>query len=130
MAISVTAADDYIQLNVIDVEDWVDSDEARKQRILNVGARTLLDHYEEQAYVIPDEAVYEYAAALAVAFNDTNKLNNQGVASLSVTGVASFNFKDTQKRDMVSFIPDSAKQLIGAANGVKLTGKRIMWTVL
>lgn len=128
MAITITAADEYINLNAIDVEDWLDSDEAHKQRILNVGVRELSRIFED--YVVPDEAVYEYAAALAVAFNDTNRLNNQGVASFSVTGVASFNFKDTQKRSFDAFVNDTVRNIVGAANGVKLTGKRIMWTVM
>ena len=128
MAVTIESADAYIDLNVIDVEDWIDADESHKQRIVNVGARVLSVIYPD--YVIPDEATYEYAASLAVAFNDTNRLNNQGVASFSVTGVASFNFKDTQKRDLEAFIPSTTLQLIGAANDVKLTGKQVKWTVL
>lgn len=128
MAVTIVAADAYIDLNVIDIEDWQSGEDAHKQRILNVGESTLKRQYPD--YVIPDEAVYTYAANLAVAFNDTNKLNNQGIAGFSVTGVASFNFKDTQKRNLVAFIPDEAKDLIGEANGVKLTGKQVVWTVI
>jgi hypothetical protein len=128
MAVTIEAADAYIDLNVIDVTDWQESENAHKQRILNAGEGTLKRLYPD--YVIPDEAVYAYAANLAVAFNDTNKLNNQGVASFSVTGVASFNFKDTDKREMTAFIPEVSKDLIGEANGVKLTGRHTVWTVM
>lgn len=127
--ISITDADLYIEQNVIDIEDWQDAEDSKKQRILNVASRTLATKYAE--LMIPDEAVYEFAAALAIAYNDTNKLNNQGVASFSITGVASFNFKDTQSRELASFIPQSTLDLISAANdGVKLGGRVVKWTVM
>ena len=127
--ISITDADLYIEQNVIDIEDWQDAEDSKKQRILNVADRTLAAKYGD--YVIPDEAVYEFASALAIAYNDTNKLNNQGVASFSITGVASFNFKDTQSRELTSFIPQSTLDIISAANdGVKLGGRVVKWTVM
>lgn len=112
--VNITDATSYIELNVIDIEDWSDSDSAKKQRILNVANTTLSTKFSD--YTIPNEAVYLYANELAIAFNDTNRLNNQGVASFSITGVASFNFKETQKRDLDAFIPKSALDLINAAN--------------
>jgi hypothetical protein len=129
MAVTITDADLYIEQNVIDIEDWQDAEASKKQRILNVADRTLTTKYGD--YVIPNEAVYEFAAALSVAYNDTNRLNNQGVASFSITGVASFNFKDTQSRELASFIPQSTLDLISAANdGVKLGGRVVKWTVM
>lgn len=128
MALDIYSASSYIEANVIDIEDWTDSDDAKKQRLINVASQILMRKYSE--YTVPDDAVYEYAANLAVAFNDTNRLNNQGIASFSITGVASFNFKDTNKRDLESFIPKTALDLIGEANGVKLGGRTVKWTVL
>lgn len=129
MAVDSFSADAYIEENVIDIEDWQDADDSKKQRIVNVASQVLTRKYAD--YTIPDNAVYEYAASLAIAFNDTNRMNNQGVAGFSVTGVASFTFKETQKRDLESFIPKTALDLIGAENGgVKLGGKVVKWTVM
>jgi hypothetical protein len=128
MALSVFDADAYIETNVIDIEDWQDADDAKKQRILNVAEQILGRKYPD--YTIPANAAYEYAANLAVAFNDTNRLNNQGIAGFAITGVGSFNFKETQKRDLESFIPKTALDIIGEANGVKLGGRSVKWTVL
>lgn len=129
MAVNLIDADSYIEENVIDIEDWQDADDSKKQRILNVAERTLGAKYSD--YTIPDNAVYEFANALSIAYNDTNRLNNQGVASFSITGVASFNFKDTQTRELTSFIPQSTLDLISAANdGVKLGGRVVKWTVM
>jgi hypothetical protein len=128
MAVNITDANAYITANVIDIEDWQDADDAKKQRILNVAESVLSRKYSQ--YTIPDEAVYEYAAALAVAFNDTNRLNNHGIASFSITGLGSFNFKNTLRRDLDAFIPQTALDLIGEANGVKLSRKSVKWTVL
>jgi hypothetical protein len=124
MAVNLTDADLYVEQNIIDIEDWQDADIAKKQRLLNVADRTIANKYAE--YVIPDSAIYEFAAVLAVAYNDTNRLNNHGIASFSITGVASFNFKDTQTRKLESFIPQSALDLISEANGgIKLGGLRV-----
>jgi len=128
VAINITDANVYIESNVIDIEDWQGSDDDKKQRILNVANTVLTRKYGD--YIIPDEAVYEYAASLAIAYNDTNRLNNQGIAGFSITGVGSFNFKDTLQRDLESFIPKTAIDLIGETNGVKLGGRQAKWTVL
>lgn len=127
MAVNITEADAYIGLNVIDIEDWNDSDDAKKQRLLNVAERVLTNRFSN--YTIPDNAVYEYGAALAIAFNDTNRLNNHGIASFALEGM-SFNFKDTLRRDLQAFMPDASLQLIGEANGVKLSGRRVGKAVL
>lgn len=128
MALSVIDADIYIETNVIDIEDWQSVDDAKKQRMLNVAEQVLTRKYPD--YIIPANASFEYAAALAVAFNDTNRMNNQGIAGFSITGVGSFNFKDTLKRDLESFIPKTTFDLIGEANDVKLSGRSVKWTVL
>lgn len=129
MALDVSYADDYIEENVIDIEDWQDADDNKKYRILNVASQVLTRKYP--TYTIPDNAVYEYCAALAIAFNDTNRMNNQGIAGFSITGVGSFNFKTTQPRTLEAFIPQVALDLIGAANGgVKLGKRTVKWTVI
>lgn len=127
MAVNITDATTYIETNVIDVEDWTDSDDAKKQRILTVAERVLSRQYSQ--YTIPDEAVYEYTAVLAVAFNDTNKQARNGVKSFSIAGI-SFNFEGGSK-SIERLIPQSALDLIGDANGgIKLSTRRVGWTVL
>jgi hypothetical protein len=129
MTLDVSYADDYIEENVIDIEDWQDTDENKKYRILNVASQVLARKYPD--FTIPDNAVYEYCAALATAFNDTNRLNNQGIASFAVTGVGSFNFKTTSTRDLEAFIPKTALDIIGDANGgIKLGKRTVKWTVI
>jgi len=133
MAVSITDADAYISLNCIDVEDWTGSDEARKQRILNVAGRTLSVKYS--TLTIPDNAVYEFANVLATVFSDTNRLQQQGVIQFSLPDTATFGFKpDLVTRpgeDPAKFIPQSALDLISAENGgVKLSKRSVGWTVL
>jgi hypothetical protein len=129
MAVNIIDADSYIESNVIVIDDWIDSDEAKKQRLLNVALATLTRVYP--TYTIPDEAVYEFAAVLAVAFNDTNVQKQNGVKQFSVSGI-SYTF-DGGKDSVESLIPTTAIALIGTANGVSLGssgGKRVKWTVL
>jgi hypothetical protein len=129
MAVNIFDADSYIELNVIVIEDWVDSDEAKKQRLLNVALSTLARVYPN--YTIPDESVYEYAAVLSVVFNDVNTQKQNGVKQYSVAGI-SYMF-DGGKESVESLIPTAALDLIGKANDVSLGGqgvKRIKWTVL
>ncbi|WP_178023023.1 hypothetical protein [uncultured Paenibacillus sp.] len=128
MALTLDDANDYIAANCIDIEDWTDADEAKKQRILNVASRTLTSKYPQ--YTIPDAAVYEFANELAIAFNDTNRLQIQGVASFGITGVANFTFKDWAKSGVEAWIPQSALDLIGAENGVSLSKRAMKWTVM
>jgi hypothetical protein len=128
MAVNITDANTYIEANVIDNEDWRDADDAKKQRILNVAQNTLTRRFPD--YTIPDEAVYEFAAVLAVVFNDTNRLKQQGIESFTIDGVGSFKFRGGPS-DIESFIPKTALAIIGDANGVQLSGgRRVMWTVL
>jgi len=129
MAINVTDADEYITLNCIDNEDWLDADEAKKQRTLNVAERKLTTKYAR--YTIPDAAVYEYANELSIAFNDTNRLQQHGVASFGLTGVANFTFKDWAKTGLDAWISDTVLDLISGANGgVSLSRRAVKWTVL
>lgn len=132
MAQNITDADAYISENCIDIEDWTDSDAAKKQRTLNVAERTLSVTYPK--YTIPDTAIYEFANVLAIVFNDTNKLAQQGMASFSVDKVGSFNFKNSLVNaaggSMAQFIPQSTRDLIGAENGVFLSSRRVSWTVM
>lgn len=126
--LSVLDANEYIMHNCVDVEDWSDCDEAKKQRIVNVASRTLTTKYPR--YTIPDAAVYEFSNELAIAFNDTNRLQMQGMAAFSITGVASFTFKDWAKSGIENWIPQSALDIIGAENGVKIGARQAKWTVL
>jgi len=126
MAANVADATAYITNYCIDNEDFLEAETAKKQTILNVAERELQRKYP--SYTIPDSAVYETAAALAVAFNDTNKLAAQGVQSFSLSGVASFHFREGTK-DLAQHIPQTALDLIGEANGVKLSRRAVGWTV-
>ncbi|CAM2951773.1 hypothetical protein PASE110613_09125 [Paenibacillus sediminis] len=132
MAISVALADFYINANCIDIDDWTDADTAKKQRILNVAENTLTRAYSQ--YTIPDEAVYEFSNTLVVAFNDTNKLAQQGLTGFTVDKVGSFNFKDAFVNgvgaDLRKFIPQSALDLIGDANGVTLSKRATKWVTM
>lgn len=128
MAITVNDATTYINANCISIDDWTDADDAKKLRIVNVAGRTLTDKYAQ--YTIPDAAVYEYANELAIAFNDTNALRQQGVASFGLSGVANFTFKDGQKTGLDALIPDVVYTLISAANGVKLSKRAVKWVTM
>lgn len=130
---TITDATAYIAQNCIDVEDWETADDAKKQRIVNVANRTLATRYS--TYTIPPEAVYEFSNVLATVFNDTNRLQAQGVTQFSLQGAAAFTFKNelvaAPGADLTKFIPQTALDLISAANdGVKLAKRRVGWTVL
>lgn len=146
MAVSTVDATTYITSNLVTSEDWTDADDAKKQRLLNVAVRELTDFCDERiltdkitSYTLPNEAVYEYAAYLAIAFNDTNKMQQQGVAGFSVTGVGSFTFKQNLTSSVLGLplreiIPDTAKKLIDKANSSidgykKLAGRNVGWLV-
>lgn len=128
MTVTIADADAYISANVINNEDWTDADDAKKQRILNVAGSTLGRAFSK--YTIPDNAVYEFSAVLAVIFNDTNRYQLQGVSSFSVSGVATFNFKNdgvvsASDVDLTKYIPDIVYKLVGEENGVTLYKRRI-----
>jgi hypothetical protein len=128
LALSIDAANAYISSNVIDIDDWNDADEAKKQRILNVATRTLSRQFPN--VTIPDEAVYEFSAVLATVFNDTNKLAQQGVSSYTVSGVASFTFFDPGAKHLYRFIPPTVVDLINDVNDKKVSLSNVKWTVL
>jgi hypothetical protein len=121
MAVSITDADLHIRTQCLDVEDWLDSDEERKTRIMNVAARTLQRKFPK--LTIPDPAVYEFSNVLAVKFNDTNKQAQNGVRGFSISGI-SFQF-DAPEKELSRMIPQSALDLIGDENGVTLRLTRI-----
>ncbi|MEB3692713.1 hypothetical protein VDJ78_00185 [Bacillus amyloliquefaciens] len=128
MALSVEAANEYINRMTIDNEDWNDYDNAKQQRVLNVAEDVLARKFRK--YVIPDDAVYEFTNVLATAYNDTNRLNKHGIASYSITGVGSFTYKETLRADDESLIPKKTIDLIEEANGVKLSGRTVKATVM
>jgi hypothetical protein len=126
--VDVNNAELYIENNFIDLEDWQSADQDKKNRLLNAADTTLRRHFSN--YVIPDNAVYHFAAILAVVFNDTNRYQQHGVAGFSVTGVASFTFKENNVKTpggaaLSSFISDDIYALIGEANSVKLSKRRV-----
>ncbi|WP_046214781.1 hypothetical protein [Paenibacillus wulumuqiensis] len=132
MTVTIPEADVYVNENCIDVEDWQAAEEATKTRYLNVAARTLNQYYRK--YIIPDNAVYEFANTLAILYNDTGRLQRQGIASFGLTGVFSLNNKEgstTMPYDSLrKFIPQTALDLIGNENDVNLTRKSVKWTVM
>jgi len=130
MSLSVIDADSYINQHVIDIEDWTDADEAKKQRIINVANTTLVRRFPEMT--IPDNAVYEFSALLATVFNDTNRLAQQGVASFSLSGVASFTFKNAGAQELSKLITQSVIDLINEANPdlPPVSVRAVKWTVL
>ncbi|WP_025846496.1 hypothetical protein [Brevibacillus agri] len=129
MAVNITEADAYIAAWVVDCEDWTDADEAKKTRLLNVASRTLSTKYPK--YTIPDAAVYETAAAFATAFNDTMVQAQRGVQAFSLSGVASFTFREGV-RELTELIPAAALDLIAAENPdmPRPAKRRVGWTVL
>jgi hypothetical protein len=122
------SAEEYITLNTLDNEDFIDGDDTRKTALLNVASRTLTRKFS--GLTIPNEAVYLFGAVLASAYNDTNKLQQQGIASFSIKGIA-FTFKDWAKKGIDAYIPDEVIDLINEENGVEIsTGRTLKWTTL
>lgn len=118
----LVVATEYITLNTLDNEDFIDADGTRKTALLNVSLRELSRKF--RGYTIPNEAVYIFANTLGSAFNDTNKLQQQGVAGFSIKGI-SFTFKDWAKRDIDALIPPEVYEIIGAPSG-----RAMKWTTL
>ena len=102
MAWDLTEATDFVLRNTLDNEDFLEAEEIRKEALLNVSKRELDRKFS--AYTVSNTAVYIFANTLASAFNDTNKLQQQGVASFSIKGI-SFTFKDWAKKDIDALIP-------------------------
>lgn len=121
-------ATEYVTLNTLDNEDFIDAEDTRKTALLNVASRTLTRKFTD--LTIPNKAVYLFSAVLAAAYNDTNKMSQQGVASFSIKGM-SFTFKDWAKTGLDGLITDEVIDLINEENGTKLaTGRTAKWTVL
>jgi hypothetical protein len=125
--ITVNDANTYIETHVIDIEDWQEADDVKKQRILKSAEITLQRKFKN--YTIPDSAIYHFAAWLAIVFNDTNRFQQHGIAGYAITGVASFTFKEnnvtSKGSPMASLIPDEVYELVGEANGVNLKRRRV-----
>ncbi|RAU96836.1 hypothetical protein [Paenibacillus sp. YN15] len=132
MAITVEDANTYISANCIDIDDWNDAGEAKQLRIVNVASRDLAQFYP--SYTIPDAAVYEFANVLATVYGDSVRLAQQGVSGFSLSGVASFNYKDSAINipggSTRKYIPQTALDIIGAENGVTLSKRGVMWSVM
>lgn len=132
MVLSITDADAYISSNCIEIDDWTECDEARKQRIINVAERILLASFP--TYTIPAAAAYEFANVLTIVYNDTNRLAQQGLTGFSIDKIGSFDFKDTMvngpNADLRKLIPQQALDIIGMENDVSLAARRVGWTVL
>ena len=130
--VTLESAKTYIAANCIDVEEWEGADEAKKLRIVTVAARDLAQFY--QKLTIPDAAVYEFANVLAAVYGDTARLAQLGVASSSVSGVASTTFKDAAVTvpggSTRKYVPQAALDLIGAENGFTLSKRRVGWVTL
>lgn len=127
MSLDIPRADEYVSLNVLDREDWQAADDDHKTSFLTVASTTLKRKFKK--YDVPDTAVFHFGAILALVFNDTNKFQQHGIAGFSVTGVASFTFKENNVKTpgglpIADLIPIEVYDLISEANGVDLTPRR------
>ncbi|WP_431819261.1 hypothetical protein LWL40_27455 (plasmid) [Bacillus thuringiensis] len=128
----IAEANKHIDAYVITNEDWHEADDAKKVRIMNVAGRTLRNHYGANT-IIPPNAEYEFSAYLAIVYNDTNRMQQQGIASFSVTGVGSFTFKKNNVSSPIGqaldeLIPDSVDELVAQANeSLQTKGRKIGW---
>jgi hypothetical protein len=116
-------AEVYLLDNFIDLEDWESADMDKQQRIVNVAQKTLHNKFFE--FTIPDEAVYEFAGTLAIAFNDLNRYKQSGASSFSVPDSVSISFDKNSPSDLESLIPVTSKRIIESANGISLSGVRV-----
>jgi hypothetical protein len=147
--VSVENATSHIEAFIIDNVDWVEADDSKKLRILNVAERTVNDYVDGRLprliasklgkplekitrddYVVPSEAIYELAATLARVFNDTNRMQQHGIAGFSITGVGSFTFKESNVKNaagesMHVFITREAIGYIEKANDIKIATRVI-----
>ncbi|MDF9556298.1 hypothetical protein P5757_09585 [Bacillus tropicus] len=129
----IEAATAHIDEYVISNEDWHDADEAKKNRLLNAAGRTLANKFK--GATIPNNAIYEFSAYLAIVYNDTNRMQQQGIASFSITGVGSFTFKENNVSSVIGqplseLIPDSVLKLIEEENeDLNISDRVIGWTI-
>ncbi|WP_001083254.1 hypothetical protein [Bacillus cereus] len=100
---------------------------------MNSADRTLRNQCK--GYDIPHNAICELSAYLVIVYNDTNKMQRQGIASFSVTGFGAFTFKEdnassTIGKQLSELIPGSVLQLNEVeSEDLQLTGRVIGWTV-
>lgn len=120
-------ATEYITLNAIDNEDYLDADDTTKTRLLNVSERTLKRVFK--GYDIPDEATYLFAAHLGALFNDTTIMAQRGIASFNVSGIG-FTFKDWSKKELDELVPQEVADIIAEANPDKGGNSRVKAWVL
>lgn len=120
-------AADYIRLNTLDNEDFLDADMDRQTAVLNVSQRTIDRKFSD--YEIPMEAYYLFASVLAAKFNDTNKLAQQGVSSFAISGI-SFTFDGKGGQSLESLIPIEVYDIIGAPRSGASGSRVVKWTVL
>jgi hypothetical protein len=116
-------AEVYLRDNFIDLEDWESTDMEKQQRIVNVAQKTL--HNKYPSLTIPNEAVYEFAGTLSVAFNDLNRYKQSGASSFSVPDSITISFDKNSPSDLESLISIPSKRLIEKANGITLSGVRV-----
>lgn len=131
MAILLEDANAYIFAYCLDVIDWEVAQDDRKTRYINVSQRTLADAYPDLE--IPDAAVFETANAFSIMFNDTNRLQHQGIGNFTLTGFGTVQFRDrfvsaSGELDYKEFIPPVAKKLIADANGLKTLSSKVRYT--
>jgi len=120
-------ATEYITLNAIDNEDYLDADDTTKTRLLNVSERTLKRVFK--GYDIPDEATFLFAAHLGALFNDTTIMAQRGIASFNVSGIG-FTFKDWAKKELDELVPQEVADIIAEANPDKGGNSRVKAWVL
>ena len=107
-------AADFIKYHAIDNEDFLGADNDVQIKLLNVSKATLTRKFK--GLIIPNNAVYLFAATIGALYNDTNKLAQQGVASFSISGI-SFTFKDWAKKSITDYITEDVTELISEENG-------------
>ena len=119
-------AADFIKYHAIDNEDFLGADNDVQIKLLNVSKATLTRKFK--GLIIPNNAVYLFAATIGSLYNDTNKQAQQGVASFSISGI-SFTFKDWAKKSITDYITEDVTELISEANGGihVSSGRSIKW---
>lgn len=120
--------DAYVGSFVADPEEYLSLESASKQRYCNIANRTLSSKFG--SYVIPADAVYDFASVLATTFSDQNKLAQQGVSQFSLSGSVGISFKNG-KQELADLVPRHVAELISDANpDLPKLGGRIKPTTL
>lgn len=120
--------DAYVGSFVADPEEYLSLESASKQRYCNIANRTLSSKFGR--YVIPADAVYDFASVLATTFSDQNKLAQQGVTQFSLSGSVGISFKNG-KQELADLVPRHVAELISDTNpDLPKLGGRIKPTTL